>query len=1060
MGALWRPGPLVKLGAVVSYLIGALPAVLALTLSRPSVPSIACGVLVSVQLVLTSRTMARHNRTIRQLKRLFDDLRFAVTFLVAVGPVGAWLAGLWLATPLLHAYGGAALIALSLSGWLLRAALGKPWFTWRWLKPVSKLLDGLDFLLLRRGLLAFLVGVVFHTRPELVTAALGLAGAQLVPLLWGGIVGRYSALWTLDLTYALGQPVFTRELVLRHWAYDALVAPRRPDDSLLRLAVTQALIGVAGRRTEVEPLLRFVDDGLEVVEYGVLPDLSGRRRAAVAGRVDALRAYTASAKAQAAIHQGRWEEAGALMTFATSTMRDMGLPNLAALGEVGLLAHAQFQNVDTLPDLVRLAEDESLTLTMRRTAMYAAAFFAMTLDDAEQMTTLYHRAEAMHPRRRDRAVLLAEMRAERGKWLPSWAMRNDLEQARLIEAHLAGSVRQEVEGVVHLPRLGATNTLIEAKEIGRLAVQAGMFEEGARILRSVAADAELRGHPYTLFEATYWLAVAQVKSDPAAAYASVRTAMETYDLFRAGLVRPSHYDWLGGLTLAHMLALQLLTRGEEVQAIAAFDVAEQARARGMLELLGSSTPAPPGSPDLSASDAYAEALRAWESDTSLEALERVRATWRELNALWTQMVASGGAAAEYAQLRQARPIAYEQARSLLERMGGERRVVAFEYHMTSDAEMVLFVIRADLPEPQVVPIPIEHAELRRGPERAQEALRAFLEPVARWSDPGDLLCIVPFSAMHAAAIHAVTVDGAPLIERNPVCYVPSLTVLQHCEGKRTGRTGRALVMADSRSDQPLPHARIQAAAIGELFGEAVTLVGGEATLESLTSSPGADVVHLACHGEFQQGDPLRSGILLSTGVATIAAFMELRLRANLVTLSACQSGMSENEAGEELIGLARAAIYAGTPSVLATLWSVDEISTSVLMRSFYTLLLGGADKADAIRQAQLSTRDMTSEQVVAYCEESKYLVDGPSRWLLDRDIADARFRARDFAAALHDYEVLTTSPDLPDDALQPVRLAQARCRRAMRRPAPVDYGVRPFHDPYYWAPFVLIGDWR
>jgi hypothetical protein len=75
---------------------------------------------------------------------------------------------------------------------------------------------------------------------------------------------------------------------------------------------------------------------------------------------------------------------------------------------------------------------------------------------------------------------------------------------------------------------------------------------------------------------------------------------------------------------------------------------------------------------------------------------------------------------------------------------------------------------------------------------------------------------------------------------------------------------------------------------------------------------------------------------------------------NLVVLSACQTNLGERSAGDEIVGLNRAFIYAGTPSVMATLWSVEDAATRELMVAFYRYLKDeGYTKGEALRQAQI-----------------------------------------------------------------------------------------------------------
>ena len=116
------------------------------------------------------------------------------------------------------------------------------------------------------------------------------------------------------------------------------------------------------------------------------------------------------------------------------------------------------------------------------------------------------------------------------------------------------------------------------------------------------------------------------------------------------------------------------------------------------------------------------------------------------------------------------------------------------------------------------------------------------------------------------------------------------------------------------------------------------------------------VIHLAAHGEFDELNPLLSSLWLASEdpdnrQLTVKEIFSLDLRADLVTLSACQTGLGKLQAGE-LIGLNRAFIYAGTHALISALWRVDDLSTSVLMKHFYRNYVK-MNKADSLRRAQL-----------------------------------------------------------------------------------------------------------
>jgi CHAT domain-containing protein len=152
-------------------------------------------------------------------------------------------------------------------------------------------------------------------------------------------------------------------------------------------------------------------------------------------------------------------------------------------------------------------------------------------------------------------------------------------------------------------------------------------------------------------------------------------------------------------------------------------------------------------------------------------------------------------------------------------------------------------------------------------------------------------------------------------------------------------------------------------AIASLYGTQ-PLIGAAATESAVFSqSESAEILHLSVHGEFNKHNPLFSTLHLAADeqhdgrleVHDIYA-LDLTKATNLVVLSACQTQLGELTRGDEVVGLNRAFLYAGTPSVIATLWSVQDDTTALLMKRFYTHLRSGIAKAQALRQAQIEVR--------------------------------------------------------------------------------------------------------
>ncbi len=212
--------------------------------------------------------------------------------------------------------------------------------------------------------------------------------------------------------------------------------------------------------------------------------------------------------------------------------------------------------------------------------------------------------------------------------------------------------------------------------------------------------------------------------------------------------------------------------------------------------------------------------------------------------------------------------------------------------------------------------------------------------------------VVPHRALHYVPFHALHDGDSYVVERREVSYAPSAGVLRHCLARPEPEFRRALLLGVA--DEQTPRVREEIAALAPLFPEADALLDGQATLAALRErAPTADVLHLACHGQFRPDSPLFSSLKLGDGWLTARDAYTLDLRAGLVTLSACETGVSAVAPGDELIGLVRGFFYAGAPTLLLSLWTVDDEATAELMTDFYTDLRAGSRPAAALRAAQL-----------------------------------------------------------------------------------------------------------
>jgi CHAT domain-containing protein len=228
--------------------------------------------------------------------------------------------------------------------------------------------------------------------------------------------------------------------------------------------------------------------------------------------------------------------------------------------------------------------------------------------------------------------------------------------------------------------------------------------------------------------------------------------------------------------------------------------------------------------------------------------------------------------------------------------------------------------------------------------------------------PQGALFLVPFPALPDA-------QGKYLIEKHTITTAPSIQTLAltHAKNKLAPASRHAVVVGDPTMPRwqdeqlpALPGARQEAIAIAQILNTQ-PLIGDQATKKVVIQQmQQATIVHLATHGllNTSKGD-VPGAIALApsgqdSGLLTASEIFDLKLNADLVVLSACDTGRGDIT-GDGVIGLSRSLVAAGVPSVIVSLWAVNDSSTSVLMSEFYRQLNTKPDKAQALRQAMLTT---------------------------------------------------------------------------------------------------------
>ena len=248
-----------------------------------------------------------------------------------------------------------------------------------------------------------------------------------------------------------------------------------------------------------------------------------------------------------------------------------------------------------------------------------------------------------------------------------------------------------------------------------------------------------------------------------------------------------------------------------------------------------------------------------------------------------------------------------------------------------------------------LPVLTARAEARL--QRLHALLWAPLEPLLQGCTrvlivPHGVLANVPFAALGDAA--------GPLGARFELALVASARAALRGLQRAPAPARRALALGESTR---LPHAAQEARFVASLFPQGQAFVGEAASLQALRAhAAGADVLHLACHAQFRTDNPRFSALQLADAALTVEDAEQLPLQAAIVVLSACETGVSDAAAGDEMIGLVRAFMVAGASRVVASLWPVDDAITRGFMAHFYRALTTGAGPAAALRLAQDTTR--------------------------------------------------------------------------------------------------------
>jgi CHAT domain-containing protein len=217
--------------------------------------------------------------------------------------------------------------------------------------------------------------------------------------------------------------------------------------------------------------------------------------------------------------------------------------------------------------------------------------------------------------------------------------------------------------------------------------------------------------------------------------------------------------------------------------------------------------------------------------------------------------------------------------------------------------------------------------------------------------------VIPHGILHGLPFHAFHDGSGYAIDRYEFLYAPSAAIwfagIQRPPVEQPTNVDperRIELLAMGIPEPEIAHVTEEIQCIARLFPNSCVYYGDAATADAFRAKAGqARRIHLATHALFRTDNPLFSGLRL-------ADLYDLSLNCELATLSACRTGASRVGPGDELLGLTRGFLGAGTRAVAASLWPADDAATAALMVRFYTRLAHGESRAAALRSAQRETR--------------------------------------------------------------------------------------------------------
>jgi len=287
------------------------------------------------------------------------------------------------------------------------------------------------------------------------------------------------------------------------------------------------------------------------------------------------------------------------------------------------------------------------------------------------------------------------------------------------------------------------------------------------------------------------------------------------------------------------------------------------------------------------------------------------------------------------------------------------------------------------------------------------------------------LIIIPHRYLHILPLHAFPINESQILQdKYDVQYAPSCQLLQITKQRQLNKLTNLFAIQNPTKD--LVYTDLEVTILSTFFTEPQVIAKDNATknavLPPLKSSDN-HCYHFSCHGRFNRDNPIESALFLANKEPlTLGEIFELNFKkSRLVVLSACETGLIDlNSISDEYIGLPSGFLFAGSPSVVSSLWTVNDLSTSFLMIKFYEILFDENQQVSvpvALKQAQYWLQDLTIDKLDEFLQQYQPQIDK------------------------HLVQLRPGQRKIYQKSLERIRERQPY----------------PFANPYYWAGFTATG---